>query len=175
MSVRTNEVKIFVIDNSQSMSEHVDNLEIVAKIMLFFTTNNRSIEVEVRCTNSADKKASKDWPELTELSKRLVARAVSQTDIKIQLGSILNEHKLKLQGPGGFRVPPLSIYVLTDSKWERWEGVDTMLKDMAQSLREVRRGKKHFGVQFVQFGNEREATARLKQLDRVGKNPFFGP
>jgi hypothetical protein len=100
------------------------------------------------------------------------------TNMASALGKALSGY---LQPLASMRGQPksLSLYVLTDGVWLGTPNLDAVYDVIAEFWtkfekldRSVLKSERRVGIQFVQFGNEPEATSRLKKLD--SELPFNG-
>jgi hypothetical protein len=92
------------------------------------------------------------------------------TDMATTLKVIYDEH-LDTLGPS---MKNKTIYVLTDGKWDGLDDKSQVKTYFVQFLKDMgakwkRFGKPmdrhHFTIQFIQFGEDRDATIRLTELD----------
>ena len=100
------------------------------------------------------------------------------SDMRTRLSQILQEHIAKFgttiapskhwyswksRPPEAQR--PLSFYVLTDGIWQPRSEVGPVIKALVESMRVHKLPKEHVGIQFIRFGDDSEAIARLDHLD----------
>lgn len=118
---------------------------------------------------------SKDvTPLLTALKSK---PQTGMTDINLSLGRILDDYKSKLHEQRSHRsfwrtartgsrdVRPMTLYVLTDGKWESPADAETPIRSLVKKLGELGLQRRQFGIQFISFGNDPGGLSRLKILD----------
>ncbi|KAK5456970.1 hypothetical protein LTS15_004750 [Exophiala xenobiotica] len=96
------------------------------------------------------------------------------TDMSLMLGFLLDKYINQLKNVGINNAKEQTIIILTDGKWER-ESVSGVIKGFVEKWEGLAREKvqsRSMGIQFVQFGNDPDATLRLEYLDN--KLPFEG-
>ena len=93
------------------------------------------------------------------------------TDLSLPLEKILSSYLADFKGAkASDKVKKLTLIVLTDGKWQGMsdsEAVATVIKDFAQHMEQLTGGKRErrVSIEFVQFGYDADATARLRRLD----------
>ena len=98
----------------------------------------------------------------------------TKTDMNLMLGFLLDKYITHLRDVGTNNAKKQTIIVLTDGKWEH-DKVSGVIKDFVNKWKGLDRDKiesRSMGIQFVQFGNDPDATLRLDYLDN--KLPFEG-
>ena len=68
---------------------------------------------------------------------------------------------------GGSNVRPLNLYILTDGRWEDGCNPASAIRRIISKLKEFRypEDSKQIGIQFITFGHNMEALARIQALD----------
>ena len=93
----------------------------------------------------------------------------AHTNLKNSLGTILHEFSTSLKNGRG-KVKDAVVIILTDGVWAGMEdkrSVAQLIKRFSDQLESHNHGLKErpFSIQFIQFGNNQDATRRLKYLD----------
>ncbi|KAL9609992.1 MAG: hypothetical protein Q9167_005265 [Letrouitia subvulpina] len=91
------------------------------------------------------------------------------TNILDSLGKILNQYLNRLRTSRS-RTNDVTLIVLTNGLWAgttRKEGVKDKIIEFLEELDRLHHSMKHrpFSIEFVQFGNDKDASRRLKDLD----------
>ncbi|KAF9256788.1 hypothetical protein L218DRAFT_880969 [Marasmius fiardii PR-910] len=76
----------------------------------------------------------------------------------------LVERRTRLQSSSGIPAKPVSIIVITDG--DATDDVETVIVQAAKRLHLAQVPEHMLGIQFVQIGNDAEATLALQKLDR---------
>lgn len=94
------------------------------------------------------------------------------TNMKTPLGEIFDDYILDAKRRLNLsqRGRNLTLIVLTDGKWDGTEDkstVDTKIIEFADQLRNIAGSLKDrsVSIEFIQFGNDPDATSRLRRLD----------
>lgn len=183
--------KIFVADNAGSMADSwpqaTELLDVLVKkaknldengMDLYLThTNGRPNAVLsrrkdgelIRAATPPKVDGKKDVTKFKEAMKLADSRPVprAKTDMSLMLEFLLDKYIMHIKNVGTNNAKQQTIIVLTDGKWEvdkvsevikrfvnKWKGLDL---DKIES--------RSMGIQFVQFGDDRDATLRLEYLD----------
>ena len=129
---------------------------------LFFTMSDHSVR---QCKKS------------TKLLEKFEAVEFGgKSDMGARLDYLVREYKARLYGQRNerqnqferFLTPNnrgLSIYVLTDGLWQPGSDVPAAIKHMVDKMQEYNLQKHHMGIQFIRFGEDPGAIARLEHLD----------
>lgn len=117
-----------------------------------------------------------DVTKFKEAMKLADSRPVSKTktDMSLMLGFLLDKYIMHIKNVGTNNAKKQTIIVLTDGKWEL-DKVSEVIKDFVDKWKGLDRDKiesRSMGIQFVQFGDDPDATLRLEYLDN--KLPFEG-
>jgi len=115
---------------------------------------------------SGEKHHSKRTTEFMSVLRNI--RPSGVTDMALTLGKILEEYTLKLDAQNSRNifgrkktVRQLSLYVLTDAKWEPGCDVESVIRNAVTHIKQ----KYTLGIQFISFGTERSNLLKLKELD----------
>ncbi|KAI9777255.1 MAG: hypothetical protein M1839_008985 [Geoglossum umbratile] len=89
------------------------------------------------------------------------------TPIGFELEGFLKDYLRKLERSykGEERVKPLNLIILTDGEPDDLELLDRVIVNAARKIQELGARDRQIGIQFVQIGDEDEATRFLKRLD----------
>ncbi|KAJ9602690.1 hypothetical protein H2200_012884 [Cladophialophora chaetospira] len=181
---------IFVADNAGSMAEHwpqaTELLDVLVKkaknldengMDLYFTHTNgkpnavfdRQGEGKVRISTFPKVDGKKDVAKFKEAMKVPDSKPVpaAKTDMSLMLGFLLDMYIKQLKDVGTNKAKKQTIIILTDGKWEL-DKVSEVIKDFVNDWKGLDRDKiksRSMGIQFVQFGNDPDATLRLDYLD----------
>ncbi|KAJ4269852.1 hypothetical protein NW762_001521 [Fusarium torreyae] len=150
--------QIVLIDNSLSMSRHMEEVARTARVISYLTKEADPNGMDFYLT-SEPTKAHKCYSSSEVETK--VHEAVSfreRCDMEDCLSKIMEP---VYRG----RMRQTSIYIYTDGNWEDNEGVASVIKKAIAQL--VRAGElpSFFMFQFIQFGDDNEGTKRLQDLD----------
>jgi hypothetical protein len=103
--------------------------------------------------------------------KRQRQKISGTSNITYRLDSILGPYITSLTNAFSLRrgvsVRPLNLYVLTDGIWEPGCDPSSTIKKLVDKLVEFQYPKdsKQIGIQFISFGNDRDALKKLENLD----------
>jgi hypothetical protein len=97
----------------------------------------------------------------------------AETNMSIVLGDLLNKYLETVRASKKSMPRKMTIIVLTDGKWKDMMNklaVDDKIVEFSQRLRTFRpntlqEDERRLSIQFVQFGNDPQATHRLRRLD----------
>lgn len=156
------------------MRPHRENVLSVVSFLAYLLKDMDDDGLDVRFTQSTEKKNSGRTSKLLEVVSRVAFRGVS--DMRTRLSQILQEHKNKfgttVPPPGSWykksgpreTQKPLSFYILTDGKWQPNE-VGPIIISLVESMKENKLHKDHVGIQFIRFGQDSKGIDRLNHLD----------
>ena len=75
--------------------------------------------------------------------------------------------KIQLPGIGAiWETKPLSLYILTDGNYQQHANLEEPIQNIIDMLQELKKEKRHVGIQFIRFGKDAEGKARLEALDQ---------
>ena len=128
---------------------------------LRFTTGSATLRNE--------ESASKFVGKMEKARPKTASRERAHTDLRSSLGHILHEYSSRVKNNGGNSKDAVVI-ILTDGVWAGMEeklSVAEQIKTFSDKLRTQQLFTKHrpFSIQFIQFGNDQDATDRLRYLD----------
>jgi hypothetical protein len=158
------------------MRAHWKEVEECADLIAFCTTPYDHDGIELRYTKSEDKKRTKDPKKITEniqankprqstgppLSRRSNMNAALVKVLSKYQDQVKDEYGSGKQRKG--KLKPLVLLVLTDGLWDGCDAKEP-ISDLVNMLQTCDRPGNLVGVQFIQFGNEREGYERLAELD----------
>ena len=170
--------QIFLVDNAESMNENwyeaTQLLTVLVKkaagldpdgMDLRFTTGNITLD---------GKDSASKFVKLMDAARpKTLSKERARTDLRRSLGNILHGYLRKVRENERRPVTLLKdtvLLVLTDGIWagmENKEGVAEQIKTFSKELKNLHYDLKlrPFSVEFIQFGNNDDATQRLRYLD----------
>lgn len=164
---------MFLLDSSFSASRHWADIRGVFEALSFIVEDDDPDGVEVHFTTVPEaKKISKLSSDLATHARTVQPRG--DTNLEDNLKAILTEYenKLYLRSVGKLPSPvrPLSIYILTDGKWEGGGNPEVPMLGLAQSLKDYNLTRQQIGIEFITFGDDQGALLYMQNLDDMGKN-----
>jgi hypothetical protein len=110
-----------------------------------------------------------DAAKFNEAMKDPDSRPVSgaKTDLSLMLDFLLDKYIMHIRDIGTNKAKKQTIIVLTDGKWGL-DKVSKVIKDFVNKWKGLDRDNlesRSVGIQFVQFGDDLDATLRLEYLD----------
>ena len=167
---------MFLIDNTASMAAHRSELKKVLEAIAYIVKEYDPNGVDMFFTQSERKILSTKRTShlLKEFDK---VDFGGTTDMEIKLGHRLEEYKYKITGQQGLirrmknsiqaQVRPrcLSLYILTDGLWHPGCDVPSVISSMVECLVKHDLHLKQIAIQFIRFGTDEDAIAKLKHLD----------
>ena len=165
---------MFLIDDSGSLKDHGQHVVFVAKVLLYFASLADLDGVDIYFTSSVKKFHAKDFKDLVGHVKSRMTHAKGKTDIRARLGSILSTKRGELEKNQGVNVTPTSVFVLTDGACSGLDDVENMIRETVKILKRFNKRSDQLCIQFISFGDNQEAIARLKDLDEFGKDSEVG-
>lgn len=164
----TNTPKKFLVDNAGSMRPHWSNAKYLLETLLLKVAGQDEDGIDLTFTSGkAEVQHGKSKSEFLKAMKRAEAQPSLQirTDMKKPLGEIFQIY-LNSRKWGNRK---LTVIVLTDGKWDGMEdknGVDAKIITFAKQLDKIGGLEdRPVSIQFIQFGNDPDATSRLRRLD----------
>lgn len=135
--------------------------------------------IELGFTLSPDAKKDKHTSPLVEeikqhLPQNLPANQRTTTNIYTSLGGLLDEYRGYVETRRA--VKKKIIYVLTDGLWQPHsaELLKQSIRNLVSALNQKKWPMDQIGIQFIQFGHDREATELLQKLDKLDKQEGLG-
>jgi hypothetical protein len=158
------------------MEPHWDDMTDLFAVIAWLIKDADPDGIEVYFTVSDGKpiKARNTTPLMAALKSKPRA---GMTDIKLSLGRILDEYKSRLLERKTHQsfwktawktskdVRPMTLYVLTDGRWEPPADAETPIRGLAKKLEDLGLQRSQIGIQFIRFGDDSEGLARLEFLD----------
>lgn len=173
----------FLIDDSLPMRDHWpqvrETMSVLSEIILS-THADDNIDVAIiagdqRCC-LGQRKAIEDFvknnrpispqrgqPGLTNPGRH-IKLILDDYSKKMQEGRTKQRFSQLLKKIGG---KPLTLYILTDGKYQGNSDLGTPIRNMVNLLEELGKDRYFVGIQFIFFGDDEEAHKRLKALDRL--------
>ena len=157
------------------MRHHRRDIESVVSLLAYIlkTSDNDGLDIHFTQTSTMvnSRKSSKILSSISQVSFGGIS------DMRGKLYNVLREHIDKFGTPISptrsfirHRPPqqpqrPLSLYILTDAKWQPTD-VGGYIKDhLVHSMIAKSCPKEHVAIQFIRFGNDQASIKRLDELD----------
>lgn len=123
---------------------------------------------ELQFIMSDEREEARDTSELKELVARRGRQLSGESNFAARLDNIWDSYKKKL-GSKWKSARPISLYVLTDGKWQpgirQRDGVARVIQRMVEHLEATGAREKMIGIQLIRFGNDEVGRERLRWLD----------
>lgn len=166
---------MFLVDNAISMLEHWENVKLLLRVLLQKVEHLDKNGVDLAFTqSSAGVKNTKQIAKIMEKMSLLETqpkRGVS-TDMVRPLQNILGDYKSSVMKRRFNEQPKnLTIIVLTDGIWENTTDKDDVGRAIVSFVQDMQKmtGRnfvdRSVSIEFIQFGNDPEATYMLEKLD----------
>jgi hypothetical protein len=164
------------VDNSRTMAQYRYRLTFVVETleMLVHGLDEDGIDMHFTIGDLANSiRKAKDSSTIAKAlleDNRWRSTEIWTTDMAANLKVIYDEH-LEALGP---LKKKKTVYVLTDGKWDGLDDKSQVRTDFVQFLNDLdakwqgigrQMDRHHFTIQFIQFGEDKDATARLTELD----------
>lgn len=164
---------MFLIDDSDSMEKHWKDVKTLFGVLCYLVKTSDKDGVDLFFTRHGGEYNS---CKRTELAQHLERRLDGPSDMEKSLKKILerhaqeliNESKPKTRFGRKRQAMPMNIYVLTDAAWHSRCNASAPIQDFIDALRQRWDGPPPggwSGVQFISFGDDRDALACLDSLD----------
>ncbi|KAJ4244270.1 hypothetical protein NW757_010629 [Fusarium falciforme] len=163
-------VQILVIDNFTSMKPHMRQVAKTARVISYYIkVANRN-----RMALFFASDPTRSWKCSTSTQVESAIQRMKSVDgrcsMKICLLNIIE--KVLKSGKNGIK--PTSIYVYTDGVWEGVNDVKSVIQKSIGRLAEGKEDPSRIMFQFIQYGNDDQGTARLRELDDKCKEHHHG-
>ena len=149
------------MDDSESMRRYWKDVELTLDLLIYLVKKQDPNEVDLLLTNSDAHYKSKKTTELLRPIHRHQPRGV--TNMEASLAKALQKHKAQFRK--GELGQPATLYVLTDGGWQ-WGDPATPIGELVDDLRKLG-AHEHFGIEFIRFGDDPAAEAKLNALDTL--------
>jgi hypothetical protein len=159
-------LKVFLIDNGATMRQHWDEATMLLDVLvnkaagqdpngpdLLFTLGNHKLNAEKKTAAFTDAMGHPD----------AVPTDSAATDIRVPLGKIFEKYLKNFENA-------MTIIVLTDGLWQGVQDkneVSDQIVTFVKTVRDLTNNvvPRRVSIEFIQFGADPEATARLFDLD----------
>lgn len=173
----TDWIKKFLVDNGESMKEHWAQTKHLLRTLVLKAAGQDDNGLDLCFTLGQEKlenkkSSSKDWDRVME---KAAPMKEARTDMKRRLAEILDGYLEQVRGEKKYhRGKPLrglTIIVLTDGIWagmgNNQHAVNDKIVSFMHQLKVVVGDliDRLVSIEFVQLGDDQEATYRLRQLD----------
>lgn len=166
----------FLIDNAGSMLAHWGQLKYVLETLLMKVNRIDENGVDLSFTlGGVNIENAKTVDKVMATLKDPTAqpKAGAYTDMVRSLRGLFDDYLRYAKGQTriGHRLKKLTLLVLTDGIWENTVNkiyVDQTIISFAQNLEKIMGrdiADRPVSIEFIQFGNDEDATLRLKRLD----------
>lgn len=156
------------------MKQYSTDIKRLISLLAYMLKKSDKNGLDIYFTQTLNKVNSKKSSKIAASVAQEPFRGV--TDMRSRLQNVLKEHMLNfgksISPPKtliGRQPPPqpqrsLSLYVLTDAKWQPTD-VGGFIKDLVQQMIDKGCSKEHVAIQFIRFGHDQESIGKLDQLD----------
>jgi len=166
--------QIFLVDDSQSMRRtHAHHVHRTAEALMHLVREVDPDGIELRMASNPTEVIRGRRFFRRRTNKQLVKTIDKFMDHSIMgtcnMEDVLNEVIDQLVSNFQKRRRRTSIFILTDGIWEpnnaRGGGVENSIRSLANSMKQHNMARTTIGLQFVQFGNDKVGTSRMRYLD----------
>ena len=157
------------------MKQHKGEVRDLLELLGYIVKSKDPDGIELHFTKSSERKDKAK--NTSQLLRTLDAvRYIGKSNIRLQLGEILQDYHTKLRDqppPRSLlklvrtrrRVRRQTVYIFTDGVWQPECDPSEMIGKLVKSLEENHMEREQFGIQFIRFGNDPEGKTRLDKLD----------
>jgi hypothetical protein len=184
------------------MAPHWPNVLKLLDLLTYIVSGSDRDGEDIYFTIGGDHRKSKSTDKLVNFAKDHCPPSIPlsprYSNIGVRLGQILQGYHSRLDNETNNTTRPhrssflrssskppmakLNLYIFTDGLWQPQSDADFPIASIANKLESLGMDPAQIGVQFIQFGNDSEGTARLKRLDEglglkrdvVDMEPFEG-
>lgn len=159
------------------MLAHRNDVQKVVSLLAYILKDSDPTGLDVYFTQSTRTVNSKKSKDISAAVIQEPFQGIS--DMRTRLSQILQEHINKFGTPTAPKKSlfhwksrpsesqkPLSFYILTDGVWQPKCEVGPVIMALISSMKQHKLPKEHVGIQFIRFGDNPQAIARLKHLDQ---------
>jgi hypothetical protein len=163
------------VDNGGTMEEHWGEVKYLLETLVMKVDRLDENGIDLMFTNETSKlENEKSISSIMRLmnSSKVEPKLGTFTDMKKSLGDILSAYLLRVDRGITYHNPPkdLTLIVLTDGKWvgdsdkrKVTDKIVTFAMDLQNKIGSLK--DRPVSVEFIQFGNDEDATYRFRQLD----------
>ncbi|KAL8684508.1 MAG: hypothetical protein Q9224_006307 [Gallowayella concinna] len=166
----------FLVDNGQSMRSHWAETEYLLKTLVLKAAGQDDDGLDLSFTLGQErlenkKSISKDWERAMEKAEPRNERTNMKTSLAELLQAYLEQVQEQKRHQWGKPLKKLTIIVLTDGIWagmgNNQNAVNDTIVNFVHKLEKIVGDliERLVSIEFVQLGNDPEATYRLRQLD----------
>ena len=182
---------IFLVDDSKSMACHWLEVRELLHALAWIVSSYDDDGMELKLLRCQEQYRSKDPAQLARYLDEVIP--AGDSDINKRLSEIFTDYRLrreswleyqKIQNRSSKRIlrllpgkgkgkpasdepKPLSIYVLTDARWQRTSDALREIRPMVEHLKSWTRSNYLIGLQFIRFGSDPESVRKLNRLDSM--------
>ena len=144
------------------MRRYWKDVELLLDLLIYLVKNQDPNEVDLLFTNTDAHYEAKKTTELLRPIHRHQPRGV--TNMEVSLAKALQKHKAQFRKGESGR--PETLYILTDGNWRGGDPA-TSIGELVEDLRKVGAHEEHFGIEFIRFGDDPAAEAKLNALNTL--------
>ena len=156
------------------MGQYKRDIERVISLLAYMLKKSDEDGLDIYYTQTLKKVNSQKSSKLSTSIYQMPYVGIS--DMRGRLQNVLQEHMNKFgtlihppktllrRQPHPQAQRPLSIYILTDAKWQPTD-VGGFLKNLVQRMIAKSCPKEHVAIQFIRFGNDQASINKLDELD----------
>jgi hypothetical protein len=169
--------KKFLVDNAETMEVHWAHAKFLLETLVMKAYGLDKNGMDLSFTyGEVTLEGSKDEAKFRRKMEEREAQPMAgwHTDMSRSLeGILLTKYLAECKKEPADKVKKLTLIILTDGIWQGMrdrEGVDRVLMDFANEMEKIsgftlRKRERRVSIEFVQFGYDIDATARLRRLD----------
>ena len=162
------------------MQKHWNEAMSLLSVLAWMAKDADPDGIELCFTCSTSKYKNRHSGPLKDAMKLEGIRPNSFTDIRLQLGRILQQYQQRLQEDSERssrlwtfrstrkRARKLNIYILTNGLWQP-NDPNNLIKDLVEKLQDLHLPEDQVGLQFISFGDDPNGLDRLQALDKLNK------
>ena len=164
------------------MQDHFHEVQKLMKLLGYMLKSHDPNGLDINFTSSTSSINSKRSSKILQSIHKETFKGTS--NMAASLERVLAGHKAKFgrpvieakpifgRAPQPTQQRPLSVYVLTDGRWQPKCDVAAVIASLVKNVQLHDLGKSHIGVQFIRFGNDTDGKAKLLHLDRSLELPL---
>ena len=172
--------KIFIFDNSQSMSPSWKQVAKHARALTYAIKDQDDNGLDALCMHGSDPQRINNSSSMLNFVRNI--SPVGQSDFPTKLEEVLEKYisACRQRAEGGSTrgfLPFLDrqqildkrtrFYVFTDGVWQSKSDAKPIIRRTVQALEQAQLSSGHITIQFIQFGEDPEGSQRLDELDRL--------
>lgn len=150
------------------MKQYRRQIEDLVSLLAYIVKDFDDDGLDIYFTQTPYKRNSKKSREISSLIYPQLYSGIP--DMRVKLQNILEEPVISpSRSICGRQRPlrtqkPLSIYIMTDAKWQPKNDVGGVIIDIVEKLRANNLPKEYVGIQFIRFGDDQASIQKLDKL-----------